>query len=99
MLANKSLDDFIIELLKEKDLSILAPEVVEQLKSDLQTRLEDRINAAILGNIPEDKLDEFEQLLDAPDEDKMQEFLNSVVPDLEAVVALELFNFRKLYLA
>lgn len=99
MLTNTSLSDFINELLKEKDISGLDPEVVAQLKTDLETRLEDRINAAIVEKIPDDKLSEFEDLLDNPNADKISAFLNDNIVDLESVVALELINFRKLYLA
>lgn len=101
MLANKNIEDFVAEILKEKnsDLKDVSTEVFEQLKKDLVSRLEDRINVAILSKLPENKLDDFEKVLDEGDQDKMQKFLTENVSDLETVVALELINFRKLYLA
>lgn len=99
MLAKKNLDEFINEIIKEKNVTDLSPEVVEQLRSDLRDRLEDRINAAILDKVPEEKLEEFENLLDGQDQGKLQEFISAIIPDLDVVVSLELLSFRKLYLS
>lgn len=98
MLANKNIDDFINELVKEKKLDNLEQGVVEQMKKDLTDALEDRINAVILSKIPEEKLDEFEELLDNHTGNELQDFVSNNVPDLDVLISLELLNFRNLYL-
>ncbi len=97
MLEAKTIADFVSEMVKEKNFENLEPDVLEQVKKDLQDRVEDHINAAILSNIPEDKLEEFEKLLDLENDVRLQEFVSQTVPNLDVLVASELLNFRSLY--
>jgi ATP phosphoribosyltransferase len=95
----KNIDDFIDQVIKDAGLDTETPEVVEQIKSDLSDSLENRINSMIVTNIPAEKLEEFDAIMDSNDEEKIQAFLQHTVPDFEQKVAIELAQFRASYLA
>lgn len=92
------ISQFIDRLIEEKALDGIGPEVVEQIKEDLADRIEDRINTAILANMPPSHLEEFDKILDNGDEEKIQLFCQSNIPELDNIVANELMNFRNTYL-
>ena len=72
---------------------------MDQLKSDLRERLENRINAVLLSQIPEHKLAEFEKLLNAKDANATQAFCSANIPNLTELIAGEFLAFRKRYIA
>ncbi len=98
--VDKMYDQFIQQLVKEKGLDYLETDVLAEVKSDLLERLEDKINAMILKNLPADTLAEFEKLLDneKSDSKQMNEFLNKYIPDLTEKISAELMQFRNVYL-
>jgi len=89
---------FAGNLLKEKGLDNIDPEIFVQLRQDLRDRLEDRINVAIAGNIPPEKLSFFEKLLDQSNEEEIQAFCKRNIYNIEEITANELAEFRKTYL-
>lgn len=89
--------DFVNKILEEKGVLEMEKEVVDQMRKDLTDRLETRINASILENIPKDKLDEFEALLDSDEDAKIQEFISNNIPDLDALIASTMVSFRNIY--
>ena len=93
------LNEFVTRLLQEKGiLEGQDPEVQKQLRLDLYERVEDRLNAAILRELPEDELKTFEKKLEAGNDKELQEYLREKIPDLDQVLAAELVNFRAIYL-
>ena len=92
------LDIFAEKLLKEKGLENLEEEIFIQMRKDLRDRIEDRINVAIAGNVPPEKLEYFEKLLDQSDEKEIQLFCQRNIPNLTEITAGELTSFRKEYL-
>jgi hypothetical protein len=90
---------YIDRLIEEKGFSDKDPEIVNQIKADLQSRLEDRINAMILANLPADGIEDFEKVLDADDEDAISAYVARQIPDFDEKVATELLVFRTMYLA
>lgn len=101
--VNKEIDlaMFVDRLIEEKKLpSDLEKEVVDQIKSDLLSRVEDRVNAVIVSNLSEDKLEEFNKLLDNNVSDlEMQKFCANNIPDLPQLIASELIIFKQTYLS
>lgn len=94
-----TLEIFVDKLIEEKGLRLIDPETIKQVRADLYERLEEHINANLLAKLPEEKLADFEKLLDAkagPAE--TQKFLRDNIVDVEAAVAFALLNFRKTYL-
>lgn len=98
MAQNQDLHYFVDQLLTERQVGDLDPEVLDQMKSDLYSRVEDHINAAVLTNLPENKLAEFNKLLDTASPQEIQEFAHSNIANLDQIVAATLASFRKTYL-
>ncbi len=92
------LDQFVDRLLQEKKLADSDPEVMAQLHEDLASRVESHINAAILSQMPPEHLEEFTNVLDVGDGDKIWEFCKKHVSDVDSVVAQALLDFRNNYL-
>lgn len=95
----ENLNTFVSKLVDEKGLSYLDAETLAQVRQDLLGRLESRINAAILANMPAEKLEDFEKKLDEKlsDED-IQKYCAESIPDLTELIAAEMMAFRKTYL-
>jgi len=98
---NVNLEMFVNRLLEEKKLpENLEKEVINQIKVDLLSRVEDRVNAVIINNLSGDKLEEFNKILDENISDKeMQNFLSTTIPNLDELIATELVVFKQTYLS
>lgn len=95
-----SLDNFVDELLVAQGIDQLESEVRDQLAQDLTDRLNDRLEAAMIAELPENKLPELEALLDQQVEtNELQKFFAENIVDLPAVLARELAAFRQSYLS
>ena len=95
-----SLDNFVDELLAAQGIDQLEPEGRDQLAQDLTDRLNDRLEAAMIAELPENKLPELEALLDQQVEtNELQKFFAENIVDLPAVLARELAAFRQSYLS
>ena|ERR1035437_279760 len=91
---------FVDRLVEEKKFPVsLEKEVLEEIKKDLLTRVEERINAVIINNLTEEKLEEFNKKLgEEISDEEMQGFCLSNIPDLAQLIASELVVFRDTYL-
>ena len=87
--------NFIDQLVAEKGFETEDVEVLDQIKSDLMTRLEDRINAMIINNIGEEHLD---AIVDSKNEEKMALFIKANISDFDEKLAQEMISFRLMYL-
>jgi hypothetical protein len=96
--AKPSLETFVDQLVVEKGLTNLDPEILAEAKRDLVNRAENRLNAAILEHIPPEKISEFETLLDGDDSNAVQSFVKASIPNLEQLVAETLMRFRQIYI-
>jgi len=90
---------FIDKLLEEKGASEMGVEVMAQMKKDLEVRLEDRINAVVLENIPPSKLEEFNSLLDEGEQQGIDAFYKRNIPDMNNIIAKAFMDFRSLYIS
>jgi hypothetical protein len=99
-MVEDELDKFIGEILTAKNLSGINEEVRIQLISDMKERLLDQINRAIIEAMPENKLDEFNKLLDSGDasDDIVQQFIGQCGVDVKTVTVKTMLLFRDLYL-
>ncbi len=93
-----NIEQFVDELVSAKGFDEKDPEVLAEIKRGVMSRLEDRINAMVLANLPEDSLDDFNKVLDADNEEQMISFVKKYVPDLDEKVAGEMLAFRSAYL-
>lgn len=94
----KNIEQFIEKVVEEKGFDKKDPEVVAQIKADLTSSLEDRIDAMILANIPEDALTSFEKVLDGGNEEELNTFVKQYIPDLDEKLAVEMLTFKNMYL-
>jgi len=93
-------DKFIADILDQKDLPGVTPEVRTQLQADLKQRLIDQINAALIDALTDEQAAEFNTLLDDPnfDDTAAQQFMAKSGVDLQKVAASTMLRFRDLYL-
>ena len=94
------LTNFISEILAGKQYQDLDPEVREQMATDLKKELLDQIDRAIIDQLPDEKLDEFNALLDDPatTTQTLQEFIANSGVDVKNVSLRTMLVFRELYL-
>lgn len=94
------LGKFINGILAAKDLAGVNNDVRIQLVADLKERLLNQINRAIINALPDDKLDEFNNLLDSSDvnDDILQQFIVQSGVDIKRVTTETMLLFRDLYL-
>lgn len=92
---------YIKEMLNAKQWSEhVDDEVRAQLEQDLRTRLMDQIDRAIVEQIPEDKIDGLNELLDREtSEEEIQQYVASSGVDTKRVALETMVRFRDLYLA
>lgn len=92
------LGQFVDRLLEEKKMNNLEPGILQQAKEDILAKAEEKIKAVIFSNIPSNKLEKFDELMDANDEESLQAFIKKEIPDLDQVIAAGLLEFRHTYL-
>jgi hypothetical protein len=95
--AEQELRQFVDNLVAAKNFDV-EPDVLVQIKEDVYERAEDIINAEIMANIPPEKLEEFDKLLDSKNRQAIEDFTNAQIPNLQQLVAEALANFRNTYL-
>lgn len=93
-----TLDQFVDRLMEEKGLAHLEPNVQAEMREDLLTRVNERLNAEMVAALPEGKAEELNALLDGDDEAAVRNFFMSNVPNAEDVFAKTLMDFRAAYL-
>ena len=93
------LEDFAENLLLEKNLTNIDDETLAEMRKDLVDRLEQVTNRTVVDNLPQDKLPEFEKMIDeGADHSQIQDFIAASIPNLPEKLTESYFNFRKLYL-
>ncbi len=97
-MPSPSIETFVDRLREEKGLEGLDDEVLTEVRVDLLSRVEDRINAAILTHMPEEVMPAFDALLDSGDESEIKKFCANHITDFDDVIAAELLAFRETYL-
>ena len=96
---NKFLDTYIDQLIIDKKIEITSKNELIRVKNQLKERIEDAINTMVLNELPEEKIDIFEKLLDANSSlDKINYYLNKNIENLDNKVLEVLLNFRNEYL-
>lgn len=94
----ETLNVFIERLVEEKKFENVDADVLAQIKLDLAERLDDRINATILENMPKEKLEEFNDILDRSNSNEIHSFCQKNITNLDEVIADSLMRFRDIYL-
>ena len=95
----QNIEEFIDRLVQEKGFDHKDPEVVTQIKADLLESVGDSINAMIMEHMPEQKMREFEAILDTKDEAKITTYIREQIPDIDEKTAGVLLAFKNTYLS
>lgn len=99
-MAQPTLEQFVENLLVERGLTSVDEAVLAELRTDLLTRIGERLNAEMVALLETDKVEELNDLLDADAEpDVVREFFVSNVPNYQEVLARTLMDFRTSYLS
>lgn len=93
------LNEFVDRLVQEKGIAEQDEEINNQIKEDLKSRIEDRVNAAIVAHLPPEKLTEFERVLREETAEQAKKFCEAHIPNLMDVMAEAMLGFRQTYLA
>ncbi len=95
----QNIDDFIESLLNDKGIDV-EPDIKEELKNEMKTRLLREIDEAAIRALSAEKADELAKLVDNPEftNEKMTEFLKDSGVDLTQVTLDTALKFRNFYL-
>ncbi len=93
------LDTYAEDLLQAKGVSKLGQADYDDMKADLIDQVDEEIDAMILDRLPDSAKDAFSHLLEGGDEEKLETFLATFIPDLEYHIDKVLLDFRESYLA
>ena len=96
----QSVDDFIENLLNERGITEVEPDVRAELKEDMKNRLMDQINKAAIMQLSEEKAAELAEKINDPDftNEKMTEFMQNSGVNLTEVALDTMLRFRNFYL-
>ena len=97
----QSVDEFIESLLVDKGITGIEPDVREELKTEMKTRLLDQINKAAIMQLSEEKAAELAAMVDDPKKkkEKMTEFMQNSGVNLVEVALETMLQFRNFYLS
>lgn len=93
-------DQFIDQLIKDKNLPFSSVEVRNELKAQLAQELANQIDRAAIEALPEDKAVELSNKLDDPDfgPEQVSDFLVNSGIDLNQIALETMIRFRAFYL-
>ena len=96
----QNIDEFIENLLNEKGITDVEPEVRNELKSEMKARLEEQIDRAAVQALSEDKAIELAKLVEDPNfkNEQMVEFMKNSGVNLTEVALETMLRFRNFYL-
>ena len=91
---------FVTEMLDSKEWSSrVEGDGRVQLEQDLHKRLMDQIDQAVVENLPDDKIDGLNDLLDkAATSDEVQQYIAGSGVDVKRITLETMLRFRELYL-
>ena len=99
MANSPSLTDYINKLIEEKGFPEgIEADVMEEIRTDLFERVQNTVNLTMIKNLPPEKLEEANNLIDTADDTVVQEFFAQHIPNLDQVLAGALLTFRDTYL-
>lgn len=97
---DEAMNAFVNELIDEKKLEGLTPEVREGIAADLKERILDQIQRSIIAALPEDKFTELESAVDGDSltEEQMSKIIEESNLNMDEIVGGTLAKFREIYL-
>jgi hypothetical protein len=94
-----ALSKFINDIIDAKNFKTLDGDVRQQLEQDLKNKLLDQIDRAVLGALPENKIDGFNDLLDRnASQQEVQRYIANSGIDTKKITLETMLRFRSFYL-
>ncbi|NMB56354.1 hypothetical protein GYA19_00235 [Candidatus Beckwithbacteria bacterium] len=94
-----AINEFLDKIIDEKKYENLLPEVRDQIKTDLQDRVNQYLNARLINKLDDKQVEELQELLKQKSEvEEVNKFFEDRIPNLKEVIAASLLDFRKIYL-
>jgi len=94
-----ALSKFINDIIDAKNFKTLDGDVRQQLEQDLKNKLLDQIDRAVLGALPENKIDGFNELLDRDaSKQEIQQYVETSGVNTKKITLETMLRFRSLYL-
>lgn len=81
-------------LLADLDLSQYDDSERQTIAQNIYARLEDRVGEKTAAMVPDDKFEEFELLVDQASDERLDEWLDTNIPDYDNLVSTELDNLK-----
>lgn len=96
----QNIDEFIESLLNDKGITDVEPEIREELKADMKSKLLNQIDRAAVQALPEDKADELAKKVEDPNftNEDMTKFMQDSGVNLTEVALETMLKFRGFYL-
>lgn len=98
-MQSEAIKKFVESILEEKDLVGINDDIKQRLADDLTTRLEDQILRALISELNESQLDEFEKLVDDSDQGKLATFFEDKNLPVQDIVIQAMAKFKRSYLS
>lgn len=96
---DQNLGNFVDKLIEEKGFPDLVPEVKQEIKQDLMTRLDNFITARIIARLSDQDVLQFENMLkEEKKQEEIQEFVIGRMPDAINFLTNTLLEFKAVYL-
>ena len=93
-----NIEQFLESIVNHADEGDVTPEMRQEMLSILSQQLDSALLASAVEALPEDKLDDYEQLIASqPTAEQLQQFLSQHIPNLQDVYRLTMIEFRRQY--
>lgn len=93
-----NIQNFLESIINNADDGSITPEVRQEMLATLSQQLDSALLASAIDALPEEKLDEYEQLISSqPTAEQLQQFLSQNIPNLQDIYRLTLIEFRREY--
>ena len=89
MKSNDIFDSFLVDFVNRPKFSGLTPQEKDDFKQNLYRNYLDRVNSVIILNTPSSKKEEFIKLLEKDNENEIDKFLNSTIPNFDILIQNE----------
>lgn len=100
MAGQDPVDLFIEQIVDQKNLAGVTPEIKQQVVTELKGRLMDQIDRAMIDSLNSEQLDKFNTLLDNQNttDQQLQDFFATSGIDSQQVALDTMLKFREFYL-
>jgi hypothetical protein len=97
-MQNQELRNFVSKIIEEKKLTGVEQHIKDKLIDELTLNLEDQINRALVNQLNDTQLKEFESLVESKDTARLATYFTDQDIQVKHVVTEAMMKFRTMYL-